>query len=131
MFAGTLTFEKEVMWEYEITNKRNESTRIRKVCSSCQFFLAKQVYFRLASRISKFRLNTRNRKVSKELEKRTTGRNPYFLVFGQVAVYGIKMEVETHRILAARTGNRIEDLNTLLIAIDAQEEVLPVQAQGN
>ena len=58
------------LWEYEITNKKNESTRIREVCSSCQLFLAKQVYFCLASRVSKFRLNTRNRKVSKELKKR-------------------------------------------------------------
>ena len=55
-------------------------------------------------------------------EKRTTGRNPYFLVFGQVAIYGIKMEVETHRILAARIGNRIEDLNTWLIALEDLEE---------
>ena len=55
-------------------------------------------------------------------EKRTTGRNPYFLVFGQVAVHGIEMEVKTHRILAARTGNRIEDLNARLIAIEDLEE---------
>ena len=39
MFARTRTFEKGVMWEHEITNKRKERTRIRKVCSSCQFFL--------------------------------------------------------------------------------------------
>ena len=31
-------------------------------------FLAKQVHFHLASRLSKFRVKTRNRKVSKELE---------------------------------------------------------------
>ena len=55
-------------------------------------------------------------------EKRTTGRNPYFLVFGQVAIHGIEMEVETHRILAAQTGNRIEDLNTRLIALEDLEE---------
>ena len=55
-------------------------------------------------------------------EKRATGRNPYFLVFGQVAIHGIEMEVETHRILAARTGNRIEDLNTRLIALEDLEE---------
>ena len=55
-------------------------------------------------------------------EKRTTGRNPYFLVFRQVVVHGIKMEVETHRILAARTGNRIEDLNARLIAIEDLKE---------
>ena len=55
------------MWEYEITNKRKESTRVREVCSNCQFFLAKQVHFHLASRVSKFRVKTRNRKVSKAL----------------------------------------------------------------
>ena len=49
-------------------NKRKESTRVREVCSNCQFFLAKQVHFHLASRLSKFRVKTRNRKVSKELE---------------------------------------------------------------
>ena len=48
-------------------NKRKESTRVREVCSNCQFFLAKQVHFHLASRLSKFRVKTRNRKVSKEL----------------------------------------------------------------
>ena len=35
-------------------NKRKESTRIREVCSSCHFFLAKQRYFYLARRVSKF-----------------------------------------------------------------------------
>ena len=48
-------------------NKRKESTRVREVCSNCQFFLAKQVHFYLASRLSKFRVKTRNRKVSKPL----------------------------------------------------------------
>ena len=46
------------------------------------------------------------------LEKITTSKNPYFLVFGQTAVHGIEMEVETYRIIAARTGNRIQDLST-------------------
>ena len=41
-------------------NKRKESTRIREVCSNCQFFLAKQMYFCLAKRISKFRTNPMN-----------------------------------------------------------------------
>ena len=49
-------------------NKRKESTRVREVCSNCQFFLAKQVHFHLASRLSKFRVKTSNRKVRKELE---------------------------------------------------------------
>ena len=56
-------------------------------------------------------------------EKRTTGRNPYFLVFGQIAVHGIKLEVETYQIMAARTGNQIEGLNAWLIAIEDLEEV--------
>ena len=55
-------------------------------------------------------------------EKRTIGRNPYFLVFGQVAVHGIELDIETHRIMAAKTGNRIEDLNARLIAIEDLEE---------
>ena len=55
-------------------------------------------------------------------EKRTTRRNPYFLVFGQVAVHGIELEVKTHRIMAAWTGNRIEDLNAPLIAIEDLKE---------
>ena len=55
-------------------------------------------------------------------EKRTTGRNPYFLVFEQVVVHGIELNIETHRIIAAQTGNRIEDLNARLIAIEDLEE---------
>ena len=43
-------------------NKRKESTRLREVCSNCQIFLAKQVHFHLASRLSKFR-------VKQEIEK--------------------------------------------------------------
>ena len=45
-------------------NKRKDSTRMREVCGSCQFFLAKQKHFFLASRISKFRTKSRNRKVN-------------------------------------------------------------------
>ena len=45
-------------------NKRKESTRIREVCSSCHFFLAKQRYFYLARRVSKFRTNLSNTKVN-------------------------------------------------------------------
>ena len=45
-------------------NKRKESTRIREVCSSCQIFFAKQRYFYLARRISKFRTNPSNTKVN-------------------------------------------------------------------
>ena len=42
-------------------------------------------------------------------EKKTTGNSPYFLVFGQTALHGIEMEVETLRVMAARSGDRIQD----------------------
>ena len=48
-------------------NKRKESTRVKEVCSNFQFFFAKQVHFHLASRLSKSRVKTRNRKVNKAL----------------------------------------------------------------
>ena len=54
-------------------NKRKESTRIREVNSSCQFFLAKQRYFCLAKRISKLRTNPINTNVNKVTGKWTTG----------------------------------------------------------
>ena len=44
-----------------ISKEGEESIRIRKVCVSCQFFLAKQMHFCLANRISKFRVKTRNK----------------------------------------------------------------------
>ena len=50
-------------------------------------------------------------------EKVTIGKSPYFLVFGQTALHGIEMEVETYRIIAAQTKNRIQDLTTWLLAI--------------
>ena len=37
-------------------------------------------------------------------------------------MHGIELQIETHRIIAARTGNRIEDLNARLIAIEDLEE---------
>ena len=55
-------------------------------------------------------------------EKQTTRRNPYFLVFGQVAVHKIELDIETHRIMATRTGSRIQDLNDRLVAIEDVEE---------
>ena len=54
-------------------NKRKESTRVREVCSNCQFFLAKQVHFHLASRLSKFRVKKQE---IEKLVKWTTGRMP-------------------------------------------------------
>ena len=55
-------------------------------------------------------------------EKVTTGRSPYFLVFGQTALHGIEMEIETYRIIAAWTGIRNLDLTTRLLAIEDLEE---------
>ena len=55
-------------------------------------------------------------------KKVTTGKSPYFLVFGQTALHGIEMEIETYRIIAARTGNRNLDLTTRLLAIEDLEE---------
>ena len=43
------------------------------------------------------------------LEKKTTRKSPYFLVFGQIALHGIEMEVETLRVMATKSGNRIQD----------------------
>ena len=37
-------------------------------------------------------------------------------------MHGIELDIETHRIMVARTGNRIEDLNARLIAIEDLEE---------
>jgi hypothetical protein len=55
-------------------------------------------------------------------EKKTTGRSPYFLVFGQTALHGIEMEVETFRVMAARNGSRTQDSKFRLIAIEDLEE---------
>ena len=61
-------------------------------------------------------------------KKKATRKSPYFLVFGQIALHGIEMEVETLRVMAARSGNRIQDSKYRMIAIqdlkEAQEEAL-------
>ena len=70
-------------------------------------------------------------------EKKTTRKSPFFLVFGQNAIHGIKLEVEFHRIMASRIGTQINNLETRLIAIedlkeaqkDALERTLEVQAK--
>ena len=70
-------------------------------------------------------------------EKKTTSKSPYFLVFGQTTLHGIEMEVETLRIMVARTGNRIQDSKYHLIAIqdlketreEALEQTMEVQAK--
>ena len=55
-------------------------------------------------------------------EKKTTGRSPYFLVFGQEVLHGIELEVETYRVIAARYGNRLPDSEFRLLAIEDLEE---------
>ena len=61
-------------------------------------------------------------------KKKTIRKSLYFLVFGQTTLHGIEMEVETLRIMAARSGNRIQDSKYPMIAIkdleEAQEEAL-------
>ena len=57
------------------------------------------------------------------LEKQTTRKNSYFLVFGQVAVHGIELDIETHRIMAVWTGNRILAMNARLVAIEDLEKI--------
>jgi hypothetical protein len=55
-------------------------------------------------------------------EKSTTEQSPYFLVFGQTAIHGIKLEVETFRVLAAQNGYRTEGILPRLISIENLEE---------
>ena len=56
------------------------------------------------------------------LEKKTTGKSPYFLVFGQIALHEIEMEVEALRVMVGRSGNRIQDSKYQMIAIQDLEE---------
>jgi hypothetical protein len=55
-------------------------------------------------------------------EKSTTGQSPYFLVFGQIAIHGIELEVETFWVLAARNGDRSEGILLRWISIEYLEE---------
>jgi hypothetical protein len=55
-------------------------------------------------------------------EKSTTGQSPYFLVFGQTAIHGIELEVETFWVLAAPNGDRTEGILPRLISIENLEE---------
>ena len=54
--------------------------------------------------------------------KSTTGRTPYFLVYGQEVLQAIETEVETLRVLAANQGTRTVDLRYRMDAIDQLEE---------
>jgi len=55
-------------------------------------------------------------------EKTTTGKTPYFLVFGQEAVHGVELEVETFRVMAARNVESTMDTLPRLLAIEELEE---------
>jgi transposase InsO family protein len=54
--------------------------------------------------------------------KKTTGRTPYFLVYGTDVLQEIEMEVETYRVIAQAEGDRTEDLGDRLSQLDQLEE---------
>lgn len=56
------------------------------------------------------------------LEKSTTDRSPFFLVFGQAALLKIEMEVETFKVIASRRGDWITNAEIWLLAIEDLEE---------
>jgi len=55
-------------------------------------------------------------------EKTTTGRTPFYLVFGQEAVHGIELEMESHRVMATRNAERSGDPEIRLLALEDLEE---------
>lgn len=56
-------------------------------------------------------------------EKSTTGWTPYFLVFGQNAVHGVELEVETFRVIRAQNAEREVDVLPRLLAMEELEEI--------
>jgi hypothetical protein len=56
-------------------------------------------------------------------EKSTIGQTPYFLTFGQTAIHGIELEVETFRVMAARNSVKTNEVLPRLIAIEDLVEV--------
>jgi hypothetical protein len=54
--------------------------------------------------------------------KSTTGKTPYFLVYGQEVLQAVQTEVETFRVMSARYGDRTDDPHQRLEDIDALEE---------
>jgi hypothetical protein len=54
--------------------------------------------------------------------KTTTGRSPYFLVYGHEVLQNIETEIETLRVIAFRNGERVESLDNRLEEIEALEE---------
>ena len=55
-------------------------------------------------------------------KKRTTGKSPFFLVFGQRAIHEVELEVETLRVMVYKEGIRVEDLGFRMMAIQDLEE---------
>ena len=51
------------------------------------------------------------------LGKKTKRKSSYFLMFEQTTLYGLEMEVETLRVMAAKSGNWIKDSKYRTIAI--------------
>lgn len=54
--------------------------------------------------------------------KTTTGKSPYFLVYGQEVIQKVETEVETHRIMAFRHGQRVESVERRLEEVEELEE---------
>jgi hypothetical protein len=54
--------------------------------------------------------------------KITTGRSPYFLVFGQDVLQNIETKIETLRVIVFRNGEGVESLDNRLEEIEALEE---------
>ena len=54
--------------------------------------------------------------------KKTTGKTPYFLVFGVDVLQEIELEVETYRVMASEYGEQEEDLEDRFSQIDELEE---------
>jgi hypothetical protein len=59
-------------------------------------------------------------------EKSTTGRTPYFLVFGQEAVHGVELQVESFRVMATRNAESSNSTRPRLLAIEELEEARAV-----
>jgi len=54
--------------------------------------------------------------------KTTTGKTPYFMVFGQEAMHGIELTMPMHWVMAARLRTRVEDPELRMLAIEDLEE---------
>jgi hypothetical protein len=55
-------------------------------------------------------------------EKTKTGRTPFFMVFGQEAVHGIELEMETYRVMSIRNAVQTTHPEIRLLAIEDLEE---------